>query len=114
MLVATHSPVVIQEMFADNVLKVYRNGDKIHIRKPSIETYGATFGEINSEVFGLTADVSKYFTAIDSIYDTWQLGSAESASEMLKLLQEHLNRTVSNQVASYLISKFYSENPDKN
>lgn len=114
MLVATHSPVVIQEMFADNVLKVYRNGDKIHIRKPCIETYGATFGEINSEVFGLTADVSKYFAAIDSIYDTWQLSSAGSASDMLKILQEHLNRTVSNQVASYLISKFYSENPDKN
>lgn len=114
MLVATHSPVVIQEMFADNVMKVYRQGDKITIRKPDIETYGATFGEINSEVFGLTADVSQYFNAIDSIYEVWNLRNSTSADSMLKTLQDELNRPVSNQIASYLISKFYFDNPDKN
>ena len=113
MLVSTHSPVIIQELFADNVLKVYREGRKIRIRKPVIETYGATFGEINSEVFGLTADVSGYFTAIDGLYNAWNLRAMASANDMLEALQQYLKRPVSNQVASYLISKYYGDDPNK-
>ena len=114
MLVSTHSPVIIQELFADNVLKVHRVGDKITISKPKIETYGATFGEINSEVFELTSDVTGYFAAIDSLYDLWGLGQKDSASAMLETMIEKIGRPVSNQVASYLISRFYGDNPDKN
>ncbi len=113
MLVSTHSPVIIQELFADNVLKVYREGNKIRIKKPVIETFGATFGEINSEVFGLTADVSGYFSAIDELYDAWNLGAKASANDMLEDMRKNLKRPVSNQVASYLISKYYGDNPDK-
>ena len=113
MLVSTHSPVIIQELFADNVLKVSRNGNQIIIRKPRIETFGATFGEINSEVFGLTTDVSGYFTAIDSLYDKLSLGSKDSSQKMFEDLQQYLGRDVSNQVASYLISKYYGDNPEK-
>ena len=113
MLVSTHSPVVIQELFAENVLKVYREGDKISIKKPMIETYGATFGEINAEVFGLTADVARYFTAVDELYDAWQLSGMASAREMIDRLMQNLKRPVSNQVASYLISKFYGDNPER-
>lgn len=113
MLVSTHSPVIIQELFSDNVLKVYREGGKINIKKPEIETYGATFGEINSEVFELTSDVSSYFTAFDSLYELWGLAQKESADAMLQTLFQKLNRPVSNQVASYLISKFYGDNPNK-
>lgn len=114
MLVSTHSPVIIQELFADNVLKVYRDGDKIKVQKPSIETYGATFGEINSEVFGLTSDVTKYFSAIDALYELWHLNEQENANAMLKSIESHLKRPLSNQVVSYLISKYYGDNPDKN
>lgn len=114
MLVSTHSPVIIQELFADNVLKIYREGERIIVKKPAIETYGATFGEINSEVFELTTDISGYFSAIDSLYELWELGQKESASAMLDAMQQQLKRPVSNQMASYLISKFYGDNPDKN
>lgn len=71
MFISTHSPVIIQELFAENVYKVYREDDKMVIKKPSIETYGATFGEINSEVFNLTTDVTKYFNAFDLLYEMW-------------------------------------------
>lgn len=114
MLVSTHSPVVIQEVFADNVMKVYRVGPKIIIRNPEIETYGATFGDINSEVFGLTSDVSTYFKAIDTLYETWNLRNEENAARMLQQAQQNLRRPLSNQVVSYLISKFYGDNPNKN
>lgn len=113
MLIATHSPVIVQELFADNVMKVYREGDKIRVKKPSIETYGATFGEINSEVFSLTADVSKYFSAVDSIYDALGLKNKDTAYAMMEAIQQKLKRPVSNQVASYLYSKFYGDNPEK-
>ena len=112
MLVSTHSPVIVQELFADNVLKVFRDGKMIRIQKPEIETYGATFGDINSEVFGLTADVSCYFKAIDTIYEEWDLKKAASADIMLEKMRRELHRPVSNQVASYLISRFYCDNPE--
>ena len=114
MLVSTHSPVIIQELFADNVLKIYREGEHIIIKKPKIETYGATFGEINSEVFDLTSDVSCYFSAIDSLYDLWEMSQKENANAMLTAMQQQLKRPLSNQMASYLISKFYGDNPNKN
>ena len=114
MLVSTHSPVIIQELFADSVFKVYRDSGSIRIRKPDIETYGATFGEINAEVFGLTSDFSSFFKAIDTLYETWDLRKADSAETMLRNMQKRLKRPVSDQVASYLISKFYDDNPDKN
>ena len=113
MLVSTHSPVIVQELFADNVLKVYRDGDKIRIKKPMIETYGATFGEINSEVFGLTSDVSRYFDAIDYLYETWGLNNKNSVRDMLDEIKIKFKRPVSNQIASYLINKYYSDNPEK-
>ncbi len=113
MFVSTHSPVIIQELFAKNVYKVYQDGDKISVKKPMIETYGATFGEINSEVFGLTTDVSKYFDTIDFLYDKWEMDNEESADAMLDKFESKMSGQLSDQIESYLIDKFYENNPTK-
>lgn len=113
MLISTHSPVIIQEMFADNVLKVSRTSDKIHVTKPTTETYGATYSEINSEVFGLTTDVIQYFNAFDYLYESWGMDSCDNADIMLKVFEDKLKRPISSQMISYLVDKFYNNNPDK-
>lgn len=112
MLVSTHSPVVLQELFSDNVLKVKRNDNLLLVNKPQIETYGATFGEITEEVFGLTTDVTNYFNAFDLLYEKWGCSQRDSADEMINLFEEKLGHSISSQMASYLIEKYYSENPD--
>lgn len=113
MLISTHSPVIIQEMFADNVLKVSRISDKIHVANPTTETYGSTFSEINSEVFGLTTDIIQYFNAFDYLYESWGMDSCDNADIMLKVFEDKLKRPVSPQMISYLVDKFYENNPDK-
>lgn len=113
MLVSTHSPVIVQELFSDNVIKVSREGDRLLINKPQIETYGATFGEINSEVFNLTSDMSKYFDVFNLLYDGWKLSDSATADAMLKKAEELMPRGLSGQMSSYFIDKFYLDNPEK-
>jgi ABC-type sulfate/molybdate transport systems ATPase subunit len=79
-VVATHSPVVVQESLARHVHVVRREGDITHIYAPSIETFGENIGTITSEIFGLTASVTDYHTALRRVamlYDT--IEEAETA-----------------------------------
>lgn len=59
-VVATHSPVVVQESLRGHIAIVRRSGTETHIAEPRIETYGESIGELTNEIFGLTADATDY------------------------------------------------------
>jgi ABC-type lipoprotein export system ATPase subunit len=59
-IVATHSPVVIQETLAKHVFIVKREGPIIDVKRTKIETFGENIGAITSEVFGLNSEVTDY------------------------------------------------------
>lgn len=52
-IIATHSPVVLQEIPKSCVWKIYRTGASITSSRPSIETFGENTGILTSEVFNL-------------------------------------------------------------
>ncbi|MFZ3470400.1 AAA family ATPase [Streptomyces sp. 2.9] len=52
-IVATHSPVVLQEIPAHCVWKLWRYGEHLGAAQPRIETYGENVGVLTHEVFGL-------------------------------------------------------------
>jgi predicted ATPase len=52
-LVATHSPVVLQEVPRDCVWKLQRFGAECTAERPGIETFGENVGVLTREVFGL-------------------------------------------------------------
>ncbi|MCX5075458.1 ATP-binding protein [Streptomyces sp. NBC_00513] len=52
-IVATHSPVVLQEVPSDCVWKLLRHGDQFTAHRPTIETFGENVGVLTHEVFGL-------------------------------------------------------------
>lgn len=52
-IVATHSPVILQEVPAQCVWKVWRNGWIVQAERPTIETFGENVGVLTREVFGL-------------------------------------------------------------
>jgi predicted ATPase len=52
-IVATHSPVILQEVPAQCVWKVRRNGRVVQAERPNIETFGENVGVLTREVFGL-------------------------------------------------------------
>ena len=66
-VIATHSPVVLQETMARHVHVVRREGDKISVNKPTTQTFGENIGIITSEVFGLTSDVTDYHQNLSNI-----------------------------------------------
>lgn len=52
-ILATHSPVVLQELPSDCVWKLERIGREINVTRPSIETFGENISVITRDVFGL-------------------------------------------------------------
>ncbi len=63
-LIATHSPVVLQEVPRKCVWKITRNGNEVTTSRLEIETFGATIGAITREVFGLEVRQSGFHKLI--------------------------------------------------
>jgi energy-coupling factor transporter ATP-binding protein EcfA2 len=68
-VVATHSPVVVQETLRRHTAVVRRTGDETTIHRPKIETYGESIGEITNEVFGLTSDTTDFHSVLAALVD---------------------------------------------
>ncbi len=68
-VVATHSPVVVQETLGRHVSVVNRVGDEITILPPRIETYGESIGEITDEVFRLHPGTTDFHATLKAMVD---------------------------------------------
>lgn len=64
-IIATHSPVVLQEVPSTCVWKIIRYNAEINISRPKIETFGENVGVLTREVFGLDVEKSGYITVIE-------------------------------------------------
>ncbi len=59
-IIATHSPMILQEVTAENVYIFERDGNELNERNPDIETYGANLSSISDEIFG-GRDIEKQY-----------------------------------------------------
>ncbi|MDQ0013453.1 putative ATPase [Variovorax boronicumulans] len=59
-IIATHSPVVLQEIPKSCVWKIHRVGKSITFDRPAIETFGENVGSLTSEVFSLEVERSGF------------------------------------------------------
>ena len=110
MLVATHSPIILQETFSRNTIVVRRTGNDINVAHPEAEIYGNTIGNINELVFDLTSDITKYHSAIDGLYKKLDCRKDANVKETLSKLTKELGMEhLSAQLSSYIINKFYSD-----
>ncbi len=60
-IIATHSPVVLQEVPKSCVWKLKRSGTATGRYRPDIETFGENVGSLTSEVFGLEVEKSGFY-----------------------------------------------------
>ena len=103
MLVATHSPIVLQEMFAKNIYVIRRDEGRLVFRHPLTETYGENFGYINRIVFGMTGDICDYHNVFSCIYSQNHCSEMESVEDVLRLFQEKLEcDCLSSQMVAYI------------
>jgi len=68
-IVATHSPVILQETMARNVRVVHRTGEALTLAQPRLETFGENIGILTYDTFGLTASSSDFHLALDQLTD---------------------------------------------
>ncbi|RZO02745.1 hypothetical protein EKG40_25900 [Pseudomonas moorei] len=95
-IVATHSPVMLQETLARHVRYVSRNGAKITVEQPKLETFGENIGILSYDSFGLTASSTDYHHALDLLVDGY--GDFEEIDAMFE-------PGLSGQARGYVLSK---------
>jgi hypothetical protein len=66
-IVATHSPVVLQEVPKNCVWILGRSGRKRRVDRPELETFGENVGILTREVFGLEVTKSGFHELLDRI-----------------------------------------------
>lgn len=107
MLIATHSPIILQEIFSKNVRVVRRNGNIRSFTQPKIETYGESFGAIASEVFNLNSDNTSYYHSIEKLYEAWRMDDMKSLDDMIHAFENKLGSSLSSQMEAFCPSKYY-------
>ncbi|MCX5367962.1 AAA family ATPase [Streptomyces sp. NBC_00103] len=69
-IVATHSPVVLQETPREAVWSLHRAGDDVRADHPDIETFGENVSVITREIFGLEVRRTGFNQLIQELADT--------------------------------------------
>ena len=65
-VIATHSPVIVQEVPKDCVWILRRVGEELIAERPEIETFGENLGVLTSEIFGYEVPNSGFHTMIQN------------------------------------------------
>ena len=75
-IMATHSPVVIQEVPRNCVHVIRRSGDEAVITHPESETFAENVGVLTREVFGLELTASGYYRLLSRAADSGDFQAA--------------------------------------
>lgn len=113
MLVATHSPVILQETLSSNVRVVRRFDDTVTIQKPEIETYGASFGAISSYVFGLNTDMGSYFDVLEKIFEYEKCKDKDSVKDAVTAVSDCLGN-ISDVAIRYIVQLYLKSRGSEN
>lgn len=68
-IIATHSPVVLQEVPRNCVWKLFRHGKSMNIDRPKIETFGESVSDLTTEIFGLEVASSGFHNLLQESVD---------------------------------------------
>lgn len=103
-VVATHSPVLLQETLAQHVRYVRRIGDGLEIGTPKIETFGENVGILTYNSFGLTASSTDYHQVLDLLV---------TGCISIEEIEEFFPNGLSGQAFAYVHAKFAEKNKRK-
>ena len=68
-VIATHSPVVLQEVPCSCVWKLSRFGESLKFERPSIETFGENVGTLTREVFGFQVSRTGFYQMLEELVE---------------------------------------------
>lgn len=84
-LIATHSPVILQEVPRSCVWKINRNGNEVTTSRLEIESFGAAIGALTREVFTLEVRQSGFHKMLSE-----EVAKGQSYSEIMELFNNEL------------------------
>lgn len=108
-LVATHSPVVLQEVPMSCVWKLRRCGVVSVAERPTLETFGENVGVLTSEVFGLEVTRSGFHSLLEMAVETGQ-----SYEEILRHFSDQLGSEARAIVRGLIVEKAGAHKNAKN
>lgn len=95
-IIATHSPVILQEVPKKCVWKLRRTGLELIAERPSIETFGENVGVLTNEVFGLEVTNSGFFKLLFKVAQ-----AHDSYNEVLRYFEGQLGNEAKAILRSY-------------
>jgi len=84
-ILATHSPVVVQEVPASCVTLLFRAGDVVTVERPQIETFAENLGTLTREIFRVEVTESGHHALITEVAQ-----DAESLDDILGAFNDHI------------------------
>ncbi len=96
-VVATHSPVLLQETLSRHVRRVRRTGKALEVRQPELETFGENIGILTYDAFGLTASSTDFHKVLDLLVQ-----GCDSPDEIDALFDPGLSA----QARAYVLTQF--------
>lgn len=107
-IIATHSPVIIQETLRENVNIISRSGDMIDFKSPDIETFGENLAMITSEVFFLNSNSTDYHKILDILVE-WAKTKETIVKGQIELIENCFTKGLSSQARAYIFMQLAKE-----
>lgn len=104
-IIATHSPVVLQETLKKHVYIVRRVGDESKIVSPTIQTYGENIGMITSHVFSLSSEMTDFHFELDKVIKNLTSWKTVDYETIMSEVEELFDDELSMQARAYIQSK---------
>ncbi|MFE3576857.1 ATP-dependent endonuclease [Lysinibacillus sp. NPDC059133] len=99
-LIATHSPVIVQEVPSECVKIMNRNNNYVDFESPNIETFGENIGTLTREIFGLEVRESGFHRILTEF-----VKKGFSYDEILEELDGKIGLEAKTLIRSMLFSK---------
>ena len=106
-IIATHSPVIVQEVPKRCVWILRRSGTELIAERPCIETFGENVGELTSEIFGYEVTNSGFHKMLKDVSE--QMSTYEDAA---KEFNGELGKEARSILKSYIYEKEISNKND--
>lgn len=94
-IVATHSPVILQETLAQHVRVVRRVGSEFEVFIPPRETFGENVGTLTYDTFGLTSAATDFHEILDLLIQ---------AHNTIEEVNQHFRPGLSGQALAYVLA----------
>ena len=94
-VIATHSPVILQETLAQHVRVIRRLGSEFEVLVPEKETFGENVGTLTQDTFGLTSAATDFHEVLDLLIQ---------AHNTVEEVGQHFRTSLSGQSLAYVLS----------